>query len=252
MESSHSYTIVKEHLYRRMTQDALWLGRNKDYASLLFEVDITKARRALQEERRKKKIPMSLTAFITWCVACTAKDFPRLFCKRTGHQRLALYDDVDILFPLSFTMDGEQILVSKILRAAQRRTFEDLNQQIESARAMVPPYISTEVRLFFTFPRFIRKMIYRWWSASPRRYKIQFGNILVSSFGMFTTGRLHAIGIPFHTLGVFIGSTFESQENLENKHIAITVVCDHGIFDAEYISGFIHQLKKCIEAGKLT
>lgn len=253
-DPSNSYQTRPFLRLRRGYTDVLAASRRKDIVHGLFEIDVTKPRRVLAE-RAAAGEDLSFTAFLLAAVARAVGEDPIMHGYRRRN-RLILFDDVDVNTQLEAEAEGQRIVSSLVVRAANRKTVTELTQEIRSAQASTPELDRRHRRTlaFLALPRPVRALAWRVVLAEPALFKRLGGTIAISSIGMF--GPAGGWGIPVGpatlmlTVGGiavkprFVGGRLEPRELL-----AVTVSIDHAIVDGAAAARFARRLTALIESA---
>ena len=109
---------------RRLAIDTLHLGHRKLMMHGLLEVEVTRARRLIDEHRAQTGQSLSFTAFLLACVGKAVAAHPKVHAVRDWRGRLVVFDDVDACFPLAH-----------VLRNINRQDVRDIHDEIRSVQA---------------------------------------------------------------------------------------------------------------------
>lgn len=236
---------------RRAYTDVLTASRRKDIIHGLFEIDVTEPRRVLQV-RREAGEDISFTAFVLHAVA-RAVDENKILHAYRRRNRLILFGDVDVNTQIEADVDGQRIVQSLVIRAANRRSVAELTQEIRSAQRSDAESERRYRRTltFLSLPRPLRTLAWRVVLAEPRLFKKLGGTVAVSSIGMF--GPTGGWGIPVGpatlmiTVGGVAGRPAYVDGRLEERQLLdITVSVDHAIIDGATAARFAQRLAELI------
>jgi hypothetical protein len=125
---------VPDPRLRNFILDVLAEGRRKNIAHNMLEADIGPMRERLVEHRRAGLGPVSITSYVAKSFACAIDDDKRMQAYRLGKSRLVVFDDVDLTFMVEREWEGEPLLVSSIVRAAQRKTTHEIHRELQAAK----------------------------------------------------------------------------------------------------------------------
>ncbi|MGZ3714639.1 MAG: 2-oxo acid dehydrogenase subunit E2 [Ktedonobacterales bacterium] len=242
--------------YLRLAAIAYWSVRNKPMIHGLFEVDVTSARAVLREHHARTGESLSFTAFLATCVAKAVDEHKEVQAFRQGGAHLVLFDDVDIYTPIEHDVAGQKYVIPHIIRAANRKTFRQLHDEIRAAQV-------ADVRHLLTWLRLVPTVVYRpiVWALSgigrrrPRLWKDNLGTVGLTAVGMFGDGA--GWGIPPAmpaALMVTVGGIGEKQVIVDGhvavrEYLNLTVSVDHEIIDGAPAARFTRRLKALIESG---
>jgi hypothetical protein len=176
---------------------------------------------------------------------------------RLGRSRLIVFDDVDLMFLVEREWEGDALPVLCIVRAADRKTAHDINQELQAAR-QTPlgthgPMSALEM-LFFLLPSVLRKPLWFIVRRNPYWFKDLAGTAAVTSMGMYTSGA--AVGVPITpmTLTLTIGSiekklVLQDGQVVERDVIHLNLSVDHDIIDGAPLMRFVDRFKKMLLKG---
>lgn len=239
---------------RRAYVDVLRAGRRKNLMHGLLQVDVTGARRALHHDA-PGGVPLSFTAWVAHCVA-TAVDADRVVHAYRRRNRLVLFADVDVNTQVEAELQGQKVVKSIIIRAANRKTVQEISDEIRAAQREQPGderrYRGTVA--FVSIPAFIRHLGWRMVMADPRWFKRFGGTVGLSSVGMFGTGGGWGIVMTPPTLMVVVGG-ISTQPRLvagelrDREFLHLTLSFDHDVVDGAPAARFAARLTDLIESG---
>jgi len=247
-----------------------WLGlmHRQHTVHALLEVDVTDARRAIREHRTRTGEGLSFTAFVVANLARAVDEDRRMHAYRRGRNQLVLFDDVDVTVLVETDVEGAKIPFPHIVRAANRKTLDQVHAEIRAAQAAGPPYVAGRrwLPLWLLVPGFLRQRIWSMVLADPRRRKRLTGTVAVTSVGMFGRGTAWAIPLTGYSLcltvgsiarkpGVVAGVAEEARggrraERIEVREmLALTVSVDHDVIDGAPAARFGARLARLLEDG---
>lgn len=240
---------------RRAYVDVLREGHRRHIIHGLVEVDVTDARAVIARRAEAGRPPLSFTGFVVACTA-TAVDANRmLHAHRWGRRKLVLFDDVDVNLQLEQTQaDGTRIVQSRIVRAANRKTVDEISTEIRQAKAVTD---ADRRRLrgtlwFVRIPAVVRRQLWRVVMARPWWTKRFGGTIAVSAVGMFGNDLGWGIPITPAPLMVTVGGIglrpVVVDGRLEQReHLSLTISVDHDIIDGAPAARFVDRLRQLLE-----
>lgn len=260
-DTTPSHRVVHLPTTVRQIGDWLELASSRHMMHGLLEVDVTDARRAIREERRRRGEPLSFTAFLVASLAQAIDQDKVMHGLRKGRDRLVLFDDVDVAVAVERDIDGARVPVPVIIRAANRKSVAGISREIGSASAgTVPhPLARRMLPLWLRVPSLLRRIAWRLWLADPHRQKRLTGTTFVSAVGGF--GRGAAFAIPQaqnYTLGLTVAGIVRrpglvgerSQERVEAREfVSLTLSIDHDIVEGAPAARFARRLTELIEGA---
>ena len=256
-KKNDGYTIIPFSKGRQIITEILALGEQKHIINGLVEVDVTKARQYIRDYEAATGTDISFTAFIVTCLGKAVDMNKHVQAYRRRGNHLVLFDDVDVNTTIEFEKDGEKFPLLHIIRAVNKKGYQDINLDIQKAQAEGTRRQGDPTKapkFLMTLPSFIRRLMFRWASRNPHWAKANRGTVMLTAVGMFGNGG--GWGIPFiqHTLAVTLGGISEKPVALEGQieireMLNVTVSFDHDIVDGAPAARFTSQLKSLIESG---
>jgi len=257
-ENIGKYEVLPYPRIRQIIIDSGRLSHRKHTVRGLFEIDVTNIRKFIRRQKEKTGESLSFTAFVIACLgqAVAANRFVHAY--RNLRNKLFIFEDVDVLTYIEIEVDGEKFPLAYIVRAANRKTWREIHDEIRSIQQK--PEQSPNARLwnsmrfFMLLPGFIRNIIFRLVNRSPQTWKKYVGTVYLTSVGMFGTGGGWGIGFSAHTLGITIGGISEQvkvyQGQIEIREcLNLTADFDHDLVDGAPAARFTEQFKKLLENG---
>jgi pyruvate/2-oxoglutarate dehydrogenase complex dihydrolipoamide acyltransferase (E2) component len=256
MQGRGGYRTIPFSVNRLMVAASARIGRERNNIHGILEVDVSKPRRLLRDHRELTGERLSMTAYVVACVARAVSQQPEVNSFRRGG-RLILLDDVTINVLVERDIGGEKVPDSLGIRAAQAKTYRQINDEIRAAQGRVGDRLGDllgmgwVVRLIpsFMFRAFIRAASRS--IAMARRY----GKVAVTAVGMFGKNALWFIPLNAGTVAVTIGSIIERVvrigERFEpHEHLCLTLSFDHDIVDGAPAARFAKRLVELLEDGE--
>jgi pyruvate/2-oxoglutarate dehydrogenase complex dihydrolipoamide acyltransferase (E2) component len=220
----------------------------------LLEVDVTRPRTLIREREARTGERLSFTAFLVASVARAIHADPLLHAYRDWRGRLVFFDDVDVVTLIE--PDAGEAAIPHVLRAANRRSVEELHAEIRAVQA--EPKRSAQrsgllARASAITPGVLRRLFMRLLRRNPRWLKRTAGTTLVTAIGMFGMGRGWAVGIvPLHTLALTVAGIAAQPGAVEGRIevrevLSMTASVDHDIVDGAPAARFARRLRELIE-----
>jgi len=257
------YCRGEKHPYpklRSFISDLLAEGRRKNITHIVFEADIGRIKDRLRYHRFRSGQSVSITSYIAKCFVCAIADDKRMQSYRLGKSRVITFDDIDLAFLVERELgEGAALPVLSIVRAADRKTAYEINQEIQAARATPlgaqGPMSAVEM-VFFLLPTILRKLFWLFIRRNPYWFKNLAGTVGIASIGMYTSGG--AVGIPITpmTLTLCIGSiekklVMQDEQVVEREFIHLNVSVDHDVIDGAPHMRFVHRFKEVLLEGNV-
>ncbi len=252
------YTTVPFSRGRQMVSDVLHLGQGKHIIHGLVEVDVSKVHQYIRDYEAATGTDISFTAFIVTCLGKAVDMNKHVHAYRGRGRKLVLFDDVDVSTTIEIEMDGKKLPIVHIIRAANKKTYQDINRDIQKTQAEGVKSSSAPTRgmrkVFLMLPSFVRRSWLKRTFGDPHGQKRFGGTVLLTAVGMF--GKGGGWGIPFiqQTLVVTLGGIAEKPVAVDGRVeirelLSVTVSFDHDIVDGAPAARFTRCFTDLIERG---
>jgi pyruvate/2-oxoglutarate dehydrogenase complex dihydrolipoamide acyltransferase (E2) component len=252
--------VVPYPKIRRFLEAAIRSTHHKPMIHGLIEVDVTRAREFLREHKAKTGESLSFTAFLMACLAQAVGEHKAVQAMRFGNQRLILFEDVDVLTYIERDVAGQKQIMPCIIRAANRKTFLEIHQEIRAAQVqdMAKAVVGGSKAV-----QFLPALLFRpyFWVSTwigrryPQVWKKNWGTVTLSAVGMFGKGA--GWGIPPtipSLLWITVGGIGEKPGVVDGQiairdYLSLTISFDHNMIDGAQATRFTERLKELIESG---
>lgn len=264
------YDVVPFPPLQHQMMDWLALMHRQHTIHGLIEVDVTDTRRAIRAYRARTGLPLSLTAFIIFCLARAIDADKSMHAYRRGRRRLILFADVDVTVVVEREVDGAKVPVPHIIRAANTKSVGQIQHEIRAAQEKKPEAVAGRslplwlhavfmrgLPLWLLLPAAARRTVWAWALRNPYRRKRLTGTVGVTAVGMFGHGAGWGITPNAYTLGLVIGGLArrprvggEHGEHMEEReYLCLTLSLDHDVVDGAPAARFTRRLTELIERG---
>ena len=257
---TNDYQIKPFSKTRVGVADLLRLAEHKHIIHGLFEVDVTTARQFIRDYEARTGEQLSFTAFIIACLGKAIDENKMVNSYRLGRRQLITFNDVDVNTMVErVTAEGEKVVMSYIVRAANRKTYRDINREIwdvqaKPADSVIPKSIQRIGSVVFALPWVVRSIFWRMIAGNPYRWRKWGGTVSVTAIGMFGEGAGWGIPVVPNTLSVTVGGISKKPGVVEDRieireYLSLTISLDHEIVDGAPAARFAACLKDVIESG---
>jgi pyruvate/2-oxoglutarate dehydrogenase complex dihydrolipoamide acyltransferase (E2) component len=254
-QETDKYDVMPFPRMRQPIVDGLRQARSMNVIHGLLEVDVTNARNMIREFKEKTGRPLSLTSFLTFCLARAIDENRVMHAYRKG-SKLIVYDQVDIAVDIEREIAGEKApIYPHVVKAANTKTLREIHDEIRTSKEKADSsLIAKWTNRYWYLPAFVRGIVWRRWLGSPHWRKRLTGTVGISSLGMFGKGASWGIPISLYTLSIVVGGISEkaiiAKGQLEvREYLSITASFDHDIIDGAPAARFAQRLKELIESG---
>lgn len=255
------YEIKPFSKSRQMVVEALNLGEHKHFIHGLLEVDVTAARQFIRQYEARNGDQLSFTAYIIACLGKAIAEDKTVQAYRLGSRKLIVFDDADVTTMVErTTLEGEKVVRAHIVRAADKKTYPEINREIQEAQSRPPDkLIARQMQVVadiaLALPGFLRQFFNRYVFGDPHRLRQLMGTALVTAVGMYGAG--NGWGIPVVgpiPLLLTVGGIVEKPGMVDGRiepreYLSLTISFDHDIVDGAPAARFAAHLKQLIECG---
>ena len=257
-EQHHDYQEVPYPKLRRALAITLSSARWKPMIHGLLEVDVTEAREILEAHKAESGESLSFTAFIITCLAKAIEENKSVQAYRKGSKHLVVFDDVDVATAIEREMAGQKQPIIYIIRAANKKTFRQIHQEIRAAQVNAVEQSWQGLKDFGWLPLTAFRVFWPvfWWlkGRSPAVQKKYGGTVGVSAVGMFGKGAGWGIPVNDHTVDLTVGGVAEKPALVDGQiitrhNLCLTLSFNHAIVDGAPAARFTARLKDLIESS---
>jgi pyruvate/2-oxoglutarate dehydrogenase complex dihydrolipoamide acyltransferase (E2) component len=257
---------------RSLVVDAGYLSHNRHVIHGLVEVDVTRGHNSLREmATRNPSTKPSFTAFLVASSArAIAADPSVQALKAPRGRRVVVFRDVDVVTMIE--PGAGAVAIPHIIRNANLKSVMEITKEIRAIQSK--PTTSHQqggaIDVAARMPRWTRMLAYRWFRASPHRFKEMQGTAMLTSVGMFgrggsssgadgaSSGFRGGFGIGFltvHTIGMTVGGiarrlVLADDGHVENhEFLSLTLSFDHDLVDGAPAARFTSRLVDILESA---
>ena len=261
MKQQHvDYQVVPYPKLRRIIAVMLRSFQRMPMIHGLIEVDVTRARAYLREQKANTGESLSFTAFLIACLAKAVDEHKDVQACRQGRHQLILFEDVDVNTQIEHEMNGQKQAIVYILRAANRKTFREIHHEIRVAQGEDVAKAVKGIKALnalLSLPTFLLRIGYwvLWWIGrrSPQLMKKYFGTVSLTAVGMFGKGAGWGIPLAGQTM-MTVGGIGEKLGVVDGQialrdYLSLTISFDHDLIDGAPAARFTQRLKELIESG---
>jgi pyruvate/2-oxoglutarate dehydrogenase complex dihydrolipoamide acyltransferase (E2) component len=259
LSGKQGYRAVPFTVNRRMVAASASVGREQNNIHTITEVDISQPRRLIREHAQRAGERLSLTAYITACLAQSVAEYPNLNSFRKG-KKLVILDDVTISVLVEREINGEVVPENLGIRAAQTKTPRQIHEEIRAAQAHGEDALGglSGITWLRFIPAFLFRIFIRIASGNIQMMK-RYGAIGVTAVGMFGPKNQALWAIPLvggATVGVAVGGIVErpcvTNGQIETReHLCLTISFNHDIVDGAPAARFVKRFSELLMGGEL-
>ncbi|MEA2055966.1 MAG: 2-oxo acid dehydrogenase subunit E2 [Candidatus Thermoplasmatota archaeon] len=236
-------------------------GHRKNSIHSVLEIDVTKAREIIAKISKKTRTKVSFTGWIIKCVAEALTKYKELNSYRSGRNKIAIFEDVDIAMPVERYINGEYRTLAYILRKANEKSVMDITREIRKVQKeaigestqLLGKNLTRLERFALGAPVFVKKIVLILTRRNAFLKKKYFGTAGVTAIGMKGKfpGWEIAMGGTSTVLLVVGGIT--KKPGIVNDKIAIreylhlSVSINHDLIDGGPLVRFVDGLTNLFE-----
>lgn len=253
---SKNYRVVPFTINRRMVAASAAIGRERNNIHAFTEVDISEARRLIDEHRQRTGERLSLTAYVVTCLSRGVAEDPYLNSFRKG-RKLILLNDVTISVLVERTVSGERVPEPFGIHAAQVKTYRQIHDEIRAAQGHVNDRLGglSGAQWFNLIPGFLLRSFIRIASRSVGMMS-RFGAVGVTAVGMFGNDAIWFIPLSGATLTVTVGGIVKracgvGTASEMREHLCLTLTFNHDIVDGAPAARFTKKFSELLKNADL-
>ncbi len=256
------YQVVDLTPGRRAWLNTLDLSGPTHWMYGLLEVDVTLARQCIAEHKARTGETLSFTGFLVACLAQAVGENKQVQAYLKGRKQIVLFDDVSVGVMVENKAQKNGGLMGHIIQAANRKTYQEIHQEIRAAEAAPVPAnrgMPTWFRRLMLMPWPLSKLVKWMLSVVTRRDPTiriaSSGTVGVTAVGMFGKGHSGwGIATTPHALSLVVGSMAWKPAVVEGRIepreiLNLTLLFDHDVVDGAPATRFTSRLVELIETG---
>jgi pyruvate/2-oxoglutarate dehydrogenase complex dihydrolipoamide acyltransferase (E2) component len=256
------YHIVDFPAERRAMPAFLDLKSGRHVMYALLEVDVTDARKFIEDYKTKTNEQLSFTGYLALCLAHAVDENKTVQAYRKGSKKLLVFDDVAVGIMIERKKGEARVLTGHVILAANCKTYQEIHHEIRSAQSEpVPPnngmpaWLRSALLLPWPLSALFKTVFLMINRRDPTVVTSMGGTVGISSVGMFGEG--HAgwgIASGSHGLDLIVGGItqklMEVGDRIETREIlSLTIIFDHDVIDGAPAARFTRRLVELIESG---
>jgi len=261
-DQTNHHQIVALSPERRSMAAFQELKPQKHCMYALLEVDVTVVKKFIEDYKMQTGEQLSFTGYLISCLARAVDEDRSVQSYRKGSKELVLFDDVDVGFMVELKKGGKPFLTGHVIRAANRKSFWEIHQEIRSVQSSQIPtdaemagWFRSALLLPWPLSGLFRSVFRFLVRRDPTIVTSMAGTVGISSVGMF--GKGHAgwgIASGSHVLDLLVGGIStklaEVDGRIESRQVLnLTIIFDHDVIDGAPAARFTEQLVQLIETG---
>ncbi len=263
MNNIGGYKVETFPSSRLSTMDIGAAGLKKHHMKALIELDVTEARKKLQDKKQQSE-KVSFNSWLIKCISHTIEEFPEIHGIRKGRNKIILFDDVDISIIIEREIQGKKVPLPYVIRKSNSKSTADICREIANGRRQAVEdegnYVLGEkkneflMKLYYMLPGWARRKIWSVIIKSPSITKVNMGTVMVTSVGMMGKVNGWVVPVSVHPVCFAIGSIIKKPGVVNDKieireYLYMTVLVDHDVVDGAPAVRALSRLTRHIESG---
>jgi pyruvate/2-oxoglutarate dehydrogenase complex dihydrolipoamide acyltransferase (E2) component len=259
---NQAYQIVDLSAERRGMAAYQDLKGDRHCMYALLEVDVTVARKFIEEYKESTGEALSFTGYLIACLAQAVGEDKAVQAYRKGSKKLVMFDDVDVGFMIEMMRGEKKILSGHVIRGANCKTFREIHEEIRAVQASQAPsgdreasWLRSALLLPWPLSNLFKSAFRMMIRNDPTIVTSMAGTVGISSVGMF--GKGHGgwgISSGTHVLDLVVGGIARKPAEVEGRIelrdlIDLTLIFDHDVVDGAPAARFTRRLVELIESG---
>jgi pyruvate/2-oxoglutarate dehydrogenase complex dihydrolipoamide acyltransferase (E2) component len=233
--------------FRNNLKDFLDLSHGINFISGQSEIDITELTSKVALIQKEGRDKASLIAYFIWATSRAIAEHPEMQAISRG-KKMILFNDVDVATMIEKEMDdGSKIPFPYIIRAAQNKSFIEINAEINRVRSLSFAELKGEKKtaIMKGLPKSLRMIILRRALKNPNKVKEVMGTVGLTSIGKELRGRrFWPQPVSPYTCTMAFGSIFKDENR---EMLCVTIKVNHDLIDgipaAKFAQTFINLLE---------
>ena len=226
-------------------------ARHKHIMYALVEADVTVPRRLIREHFERTGEKLSLTGYVTSCVAAAVREVPEVNAFRRGHS-LVYLDDVIVDVLLERTIDGQPAVGYLPIAHADTKSLRQVHDEIRAGQAARHETIAGE-RWLGLVPAWAARPL-MWSMRRSVHWALRLGVVGVNNIGMGTQVAGWGLSPGAGTLGVTIGGISRRLQSVggqptEQEVAHLTLAYDHDVINGAPAARFTARLLELLASG---
>jgi pyruvate/2-oxoglutarate dehydrogenase complex dihydrolipoamide acyltransferase (E2) component len=228
----------------------------------LLEVDVTAARRFLEEHKARTGETLSFAGFLAFCLARAVYEDKTIQAFRKGNRQLVMFEDVDVGLMVERKVGEKTALMGHVVQGANRKTYREIHDEIRKVQSEAVPLgrgMPNWFRSLMLLPWPLSRLVIALLRMNNRRDPTisvsMGGTVALTSVGMFGGGHSGwGLSPTLHPLGLVVGGIAWKPAVVEGRIepreiLNLTLTFDHDIVDGAPAARFTRKLAELIESG---
>jgi pyruvate/2-oxoglutarate dehydrogenase complex dihydrolipoamide acyltransferase (E2) component len=262
MPKTHlSYRVVEIPPARRNTHNYLDLYWWKHSIYALLEVDVTTARRFLEEYEAQTGQALSFTGYVAFCLGRAVDEDKSVQAYPKGRRHLVIFDDVDVFLPVERELGAKRAAIPYVIRRANQKSYLEIHREIRAFQTQpvqpgtgMPAAFQFMMSMPWPLPRLFIRLIRAVGRRDPTRLVAAAGTVGVTALGMAGPGGGWGLAPAGQSVLLIVGGIARRPAVIEERVEArdmldLTVAFDHDVVDGAPAARFVKRLVELIESG---
>ncbi len=264
LQKNEDYIVKRIPKSHRLIFDMLDVSLKQHHIHVIAQVEIDYVLKAIEKYAEIHGEKISLTGYLIFVISRVIEKHKDVHALRVGLKKY-IFNDIDVHIIIERELEnGEKVPTSHIIRYANRKSILEIHNEIREVQSEP---IEGLVRkgskrkklqtMFSSFPRFIRKIVFKRMLKKPNLMKKRIGTMCVTAVGMLTKN-IRTIGTPIpiqpwplqFALGCLDRKLkIENGEIVERDVLNVTITLDHDIVQGGNMTRFLTEIYELVNSG---
>ena len=267
MELNHNnedFLVKKIPKTHKLIFDMFDLSLKRHHIHVIAQLDVDLVLKLLEQSKENHGEKISLTGYLIYIFSRAIEKYNDIHAIRVGLKKY-IFNDIDIHIIIERkAKNGEKVPTSYIIRQTNHKSIIEIHKEIRIAqKRSIEGLVEQGSRrtklqkLFSSFPKFLRKKIFKRMMKKPRMMKKNIGTVCVTAVGMLAKN-IRTIGMPIpvqpwpiqFSLGCLDKRLRkENGQIIEREFLNVTITLDHDVIQGGTITRFLNEIYQMVESG---
>lgn len=233
--------------FRNNLKDFLDLSQGINFISGHSVADVTDLISKVELNRDSEENKGSLISYFIWALAKAIQKHPEMQSLKSKN-KIIIFNDVDVATMVEKELDdGSKIPFPYIVRAAQNKSYDQINVEINKVRELSFEELKGKKKtaILSGLPKFLRMKLLRFALKNPNKVKEVMGTVGLTSIGKELKGRMFwADPVSPYTCTIAIGAIYNEQGR---DKLCLTMKVNHDLIDGAPAARFAHTFIDLLE-----
>jgi len=264
LNNNEKFFVKKIPKTHKLILDMFDLSLQRHHIHVIAQLDVDLVLKLLGHSKEIHGEKISLTGYLIYIFSRAIEKYNDSHAIRVGLKKY-IFNDIDVHTIIEReAKNGEKEPTSYIIRQANHKSVLEIHNEIRMAQKQrIDGLVEHGTRrqklqkLFSSFPKFLRKRIFKRMLKKPRMMKKNIGTVCVTAVGMLAKD-IRTIGMPIpvqpwpiqFSLGCLDKRLRkENRQIVEREFLNVTITLDHDVIQGGTITRFLNEIYQMVESG---